>query len=159
VNHLINLQRFIRDLLDYDENLIERGRRNFEQADFETDYIVVDGIGAARALTRSERFDDVDEQMHYIRRFAKPCTIDFYGTGAFTNADDFVTLLGSQESKELQESLGITVGSVSSVTDVKQLTGQQYGERLQVEIVMQYNVVKTVSTLRIDDAQLEFITN
>lgn len=157
MNPLINLQRFIRDLLDYDEALIELGRRNYKQEDFETGYIVVDGLGAARPLTRSERFDDAEEEMHYTRRLSKPCTIDFFGSVAFANSDDFVTLIGSQLSKELQESLGITIGSVSAVTDVKQLTGQQYGERLQIELNMQYNVTKVVSTLRIDDAQLEFI--
>lgn len=167
MNPLVLLQMFIRDLLEYDVSLIERGRRNFEQQDFETAYIVVDGLGAERALTRSSSFDGDAEEMEYSRKYAKPVTIDFYGpiskgldgSKAYENAHNFITLIGSQTSKDLQETLGITVGSVSAITDVKALTGQQYGERLQLSIVMHYNVTKSVPTLRIDTAQLSFLVD
>ena len=159
MNPLIYLQLFIRDLLVYPEELIERGRRNFEQADFETDYIVVDGLGGSNTTARSESFDSVAEVMSYARRISKPCTIDFYGAAAFTNSDKFVTLLGSQLSLDLQAELGVTIGSVSVITDVKSLTGQQYGERLQLSLIMQYNISSAVATLRIDEAQNEFLTN
>lgn len=159
MNPLIYLQLFIRDLLVYPEELIERGRRNFEQVDFETDYIVVDGLGGSPITARSERFDPVAEEMEYTRRTSKTCTVDFYGDNAFTNSNKFVTLIGSQLSFDLQHELGVTIGGVSSITDVKALTGQQYGQRLQLSLVMQYNISSVVPTLRIDESQLEFITN
>jgi len=156
MNPLIKLQLFIRDLISHPESKIKRGRVNFVQADFETDYIVVDGIGQAVTLSRSEKFDPVEEIMTLSRRMSKPCTIDFYGAAAFTNSDKFVAMMGSELARDLQETIGVTVGSVSNITDVKALTGQQYGERLQLSLNMQYNISTAISTLRIDETQLEF---
>lgn len=156
MNPLIKLQLFILDLLSYSEALIKRGRVNFEQVDFETNYIVVDGIGPAVTLSRSEIFDDAEEELTISRRVSKPCTIDFYGANAFVNSDSFIAMMGSQLARDLQDTIGVTVGSVSNITDVKALTGQQYGERLQLAVNLQYNISKIVPTLRIDEAQLEF---
>lgn len=158
MNPLIQLQKFIRDLLTYNEQLIKRGRTNFEEADFETAYIVVDVLGESTPITRSESFDDVAEVMTYARRFRIPATVDFYGneTTAHSNAQRFMLLLSSQLASDLQYQHGITVHAPSGITDVKNLTGQQYGERLQISVVLHYNAVETVNTLRIDTAQLEF---
>lgn len=158
MNPLIELAKFTRDLLPYNEQLIRIGRQNFERADFETNYIVVDGLGPIQPLARGQKYDGTAEQMSYSVRQQKPCTMDFYGPGAYDNAERFQLLLRSQQSHDLQHDLGITVNAVNAITDVKALTGQQYGNRVQIELNMNYTVSADVDTLRIDTAQIEIIS-
>lgn len=153
----INLGRFVRDLMTYDESLIKFGRQNFVREDFETDYIVIDSLAGDTPLTSSEDYDGDAEQMTYSERVSRLVTFDFYGFNANANCRKFRILARSQPSLELQESLGITVWHPGSATDVKALTGQQYGERMQLECQVHYNQSEVVDILRIDTAQLRII--
>lgn len=157
MNPLKQLAIFTRDLLTHNEQLIRIGRQNFERAQLEANYIVIDGLGASVAISRSEEFDGNTEEQSFGSQMLKPCTIDFYGADAFINANKFRMMLRSQLSYELQTSLKIGVYGASTVTDVKALTGQAYGNRVQLEINLQYCDTLTIDTLRIDVAQISII--
>jgi type II secretory pathway component PulL len=51
--------------------------------------------------------------------------------------------------------LGLGVYQASGLTDVKMLTGQQYGERQELTLNVRYATAADVDTLRIDTAELE----
>lgn len=149
---------FVRDLLDYDEQLIRVGRLGFDIDDFETAYIGVDALGAANRLGGGETYDGDAETMRYQQQWRAPVTLSFYGAGAWGRASNFVLLVKSQKAYELQRTLGIGVFQTSQLTDVKILTGQQYGERIEIAFNVQYSISASVDTLRIDTAQLELRT-
>ena len=146
---------FIRDLLTYDEQLIRIGRQNYDITDFTIGYIGVDSLGSSRRLASGEKYDGTLEQMTYQQQWQAPVTISFYGSDAWTTATNFSLLIQSQKSLELQESLGIGVFQSSGLTDVKMLTGQQYGERQEVTLNVRYSTTANVDTLRIDTAVTE----
>jgi len=149
---------FIRDLLTYDEQLIRIGRQNYDIDDFAIGYIGVDSLGASRRLASGEQYDGTLEQMTYQQQWMAPVTISFYGTDAWATATNFALLIQSQKALELQESLGIGVFQASGLTDVKMLTGQQYGERQELTLNIRYATSVNVDTLRIDTAITEIRT-
>ena len=149
---------FIRDLLTYDEQLIRIGRQNYDITDFTIGYIGVDSLGASRRLASGEQYDGTLEQMTYQQQWMAPVTISFYGTDAWATATNFALLIQSQKALELQESLGIGVFQASGLTDVKMLTGQQYGERQEITLNIRYATSVNVGTLRIDTAITEIRT-
>jgi len=149
---------FIRDLLGYNEQLIRIGRQNYDIDDFTLGYIGVDSLGAAQRLASGEKYDGTLEQMTYQQQWQAPVTISFYGSDAWTTATNFALLIQSQKSLELQESLGIGVFQASGLTDVKMLTGQQYGERQELTLNVRYSTSADVETLRIDTAITEIRT-
>ena len=146
---------FIRDLLGYNEQLIRIGRQNYDIDDFTIGYIGVDSLGASRRLASGEKFDGTLEKMTYQQQWQAPVTLSFYGSDAWTTATNFALLIQSQKSLELQDSLGIGVFQASGLTDVKMLTGQQYGERQEVTLNVRYSTTANVDTLRIDTAITE----
>lgn len=147
--------KYVRDLMAVSETLIKLGRVNFERKDFETDYIVIDSLTGDIPLASSSSFDSVDESMEYTSLIKKAFVVDFYGENAYANASKFQLLVRSQKSSELQDTYKISVYRVTTVTDVKALTGQQYGNRVQCELMVQFNNSIEVDTLRIDVAQIE----
>jgi hypothetical protein len=149
---------FIRDLLAYDEQLIRTGRQNYKIADFTIGYIGVDSLGASRRLASGATFDGTLEKMTYQQQWIAPVTISFYGDDAWSTATNFALLIQSQKSLELQESFGIGVFQASGLTDVKMLTGQQYGERQEITLNVRYSTSADVETLRIDTAITELRT-
>lgn len=146
---------WLRDLLDYDESLILIGRRNFEREDFETAYITVDTLGAGNLKGSSYDFDDEEEQETHTLLYTLPITLNFYGPDAHDRAMRLVALRRSQESVELQKQYSIVVYSPETIIDAKALTGQQYGERIEVVLNAEYRHIETVDRLRIDKAQVE----
>ena len=155
---LIDVSRYVRDLLSYDEQLIVQGRLNVEREDFTLGYIVVDALGAALRIDQGKKFDDVAEQVTYSTRWRGPVTIDFYGTGAQDRAELFAGMHRTQAALELRRALKLGINQPSSIVDLKALTGQQYGERVQVTVTVTYNTGVTVDALRIDTAQTEIHT-
>ena len=149
---------FVRDLLVYGEQLIRIGRQNYDITDFTIGYIGVDSIGPARRLASGEKYDGTLEVMQYQQQWIAPVTVSFYGDEAWSTAANFALLIQSQKSLELQESLGLGVYQASGLTDVKMLTGQQYGERQELTLNVRYATTVNVDTLRIDTAQIELRT-
>ena len=155
---LVAVAKFVRDLLTYDEQMIRIGRQNFEREQFETAYIVVDALGAQMRAASLETYDGDAEELSLGVVWRGPVTLDFYGDGAYTRAIDFSLRMRSQAALELKKSLGINIYTASSATDVKALTGQQYGERVQIEMTVEYSSEIVIDTLYIDTAQLEIRT-
>lgn len=149
---------FVRDLLAYDEQLIRIGRQNFEQVDFETNYIVVDALGRSERSASLQDYDGETEIMKLGGIWKGPVTLDFYGSGTYDRAIDFSLRSMSQAAIELRKNLGITIYHPTGPTDVKQLTGQIYGERIQIEMMVEISQEVDIATLRIDTAQLEIRT-
>lgn len=154
----IQLMRFTRDLLGHPEEFIKAGRQNFDRQHFEQPYIVIDSLAGDIPLSSSESYDGALEQMAYIEQVSRPFVWDFYGPTAHTLCRNFRLLARSQSSLELQQSLGVTVWHPTAATDVKSLTGQQYGERMQLQCQVHYCPSVVVDILRIDTAQLRIIS-
>jgi len=148
---------FVRDLLVYGEQLIRIGRQNYDITDFTIGYIGVDSIGPARRLASGEKYDGTLEVMQYQQQWIAPVTVSFYGDEAWSTAANFALLIQSQKSLELQESLEIGVFQAIGLTDVKMLTGQQYGERQELTLNVRYATTANVDTLRIDTARIDLI--
>lgn len=155
MNPLVQTALFTRDLLSYDEQLIRLGRQNFERDDFEADYIVIDALGAAQRLGSLETYDGDAEEQSLGAVWRLPVTLDFFGDGAYSRALEFSNRARSQAAYDLKRTHGIEVNQASGITDVKALTGQQYGERVQIELSVQFSADTTIETLRIDEAQFE----
>ena len=146
---------FVRDLLTYNEQLIRVGRQNYEIEDFEIPYIGVDALGAAQRLASGQKYDGTAEEMTYQQQWQAPVTLSFYGPDAWITATQFGLLIQSQKALELQESLGLGVYQVSTITDVKILAGMTYGERQDMTLNVRFAISVDVNTLRIDTAELE----
>ena len=155
---LVEVALFVRDLLGYDESLIKIGRDNDTITEFTVGYIGVDTLGSARRLASSKTYDGVTEVMTYSQRWSIPIVLSFYGTLAWNTATTFSLLIKSQSSLELQQAQGIGVHQVSELTDVKVLTGQQFGERIELNFNLHYTTSADVDTLRIDTAQISILT-
>jgi hypothetical protein len=155
---LVKAATFVRDLLDYSEQLIRIGREGYEIDDYNTAFIAVDSLGTLRQLSSGEKFDSVSEKMTYFSRSIVPIVLSFYGDGAHERAASFSLLVKSQKSLELQYTLQIGVFSTTSITDVKLLAGQQYGERVELNFNMQVTSTVDVDTLRIDTSQISILS-
>ena len=155
---LVAVATLIRDLLTHNEQLIRIGRQNFEREEFETDYIVVDALGLSQRIGSMEEYDSDAENLSLGHMWRTPVTMDFYGPGAYTNIGRFALLLRTQAALDLKKTLAIDVHQAKSYIDLKALTGQQYGNRVQLELTVISSSQLDVTTLRIDTAQLEIRT-
>ena len=149
---------FVRDLLGYNEQLIRIGRQNYDIEDFTVGYIGVDSLGAAQRLASGEKYDSTLEKMTYQQQWQAPVTLSFYGADAWATATRLALIIQSQRSLELQQLLGLGVYQASGITDVKMLTGQQYGERQELTLNISYSTAADIDTLRIDTAKIELRT-
>lgn len=152
----LQLSRFVRDLLDHNEQLIKQGEINFEREDFQLNYIVVSEISSV-ALAIPKTFDSDNEQMNYGVSMSATMTIDFFGKDSNTNKLRFFQLANSQKGYELQRDMKLTVSNPSASTNLKQLTGSQYSPRFQLSLNIRYTESLNVPTLRIDTAEVDTI--
>ena len=154
--HVIKVARYVRDLLVYDEALIKFDREDTQQNDVDTSYIVVNSSEVSTVLSTGQQYDGDVEIMNYNATLSQSFTIEFYGNLAYSNAQEFTLKTRSQKAKEILRGLKITVYNVSSVTDVKQLLGSQYGNRVHVTFNITYTPNVNVDTLRIDETVIEY---
>lgn len=152
---LVAIAKFVRDVLTHDEALIRIGRLNWEQDDPTTGYIVVDALAPQRRTATLESYDGDTEVLSLGHMWRGTVTLDFYGDGAYDRAELFCLMCKSQAAYELKKSLGLDIHQPNQITDVAALTGQQYGERIQVELVAERCATADIDTLRIDTAQVE----
>lgn len=155
----IQLMRFTRDLLKHDEQLIKRGRVNEEQELSTIDYIAVDSLTSAMPITKRQSYDEVNEIVTYGLRFRQSFTLDFYGNNAYKNASEFAILINGHISQRLQKQYNITVGSASAIIDLKLLTGREYVNRYQVEVMLQYEKSVSQELYRIEVVPFEVATD
>lgn len=155
--HMIAVARFVRDLLTYDEQLIKFDRRNVVASDFATNYIVVNGSLPQAVLARGKSYDGGSEVMTYTSAVSHAIVLEFYGDGAYANAEAFLMLSESQKANELRRKNALTIMAVSNITDVGQLLGQSHGNRVHLSFNVQYAPAHDVQTLRIDTPQFQFL--
>lgn len=155
---VVNLAKYVRDLLDLTTEQVEIGRDNFERTDFAATLIVVDEINS-RPLGSRRKFDSDNEQINVTSKWLGDFTLDFFGTNAKTNVSRFSLLQKTEKAYELQRDLGIAVYVGSVRSDLKKLTGSQYSADYQLELKLEYNESIIEPTLRIDIPQVELITN
>lgn len=153
----IQLMRFTRDLLTHPEEFVKAGRQNFDRQHFEQPFIVIDSLSGDIPISSDSQYDGAAEQMTYTEYVSRAFVWDFYGPTAHSLCRNFRLLARSESSLELQQSLGITVWHPTAATDLKSLTGQQYGERMQLQCQVHYCPSLVVDILRIDTAQLRII--
>lgn len=154
----IKLAILIRDLMKLNEGIVLIGRQDILQKDFKTGYIVVDQLGASMRTASGEKYNGTTEVMTFGDSFKAEMTVEFFGFTAYDNAKKLTGILRSQAALDLKHDLGFDVNRVSSVQDVKQLTGQQNGNRLQMTMMAEDNQTVDVETLRIDVAQFKILT-
>lgn len=150
--NLLNVGRYIRDLLTFPEGQILFGRINEELYDLTTDLIVIDSL-ASTVIGEEPDYDGVNEVLSYRNRIRDQITIDIYGSNAYTYASKLRVLIKGEASYELQRTLGIGVYHVGNIQDLKFLGGTQYSNRINLEMGVQYLESVDVNTLRIDEAQ------
>lgn len=155
--HMKAVARFVRDLLDYDEQLIKFDRRNVQASDFSTSYIVVNGALPQAVIARGQRFNGAAEVMTYSASVSHAIVLEFYGDEAYSNAENFLILSESQRANELRRAQALTIMAVSNITDVGQLLGQSHGNRVHLSFNVQYAPAHDVQTLRIDTPQFQFL--
>ena len=147
---------FIRDLLGHSEDLIRIGRYDYSREELEQNFIGVDILGPVRLIGRGSSYDSGAEETTISRMSLATVTIDFYGDGAYTLSQEYMLRLCTQKAFDLiSVNSDVVPHGVVNVTDVKQLTGQQYGERIQVEQNIGVSASLAVPTLRIDAVQTE----
>lgn len=160
MNNILTLVgRYVRDLLDYDPNLMVEGRVNDELADNNISYIAYDTNSLAQRIGDGESYDGDTEIQNLNIRYSQEFTLSFYGDDAYTNVDTFTLLQKSQAAYDKQYELEISVYLNSGITDLKLLTGSTYNNRLDVTIKILYNKSINISALRIDELQYNLITN
>lgn len=153
------LRYFVGLLMDMDKQFVVKGRENKFQEDYKTDYVVVDDLAPSERISGSLDFDGDAEVQKISNNYITTFTIDFYGTSAYDKSNEFVLMARSQKAYELKKVLGIGIYQVSSIQDLKKLTGQQYGNRYQVTLKVEDSRAVEIDTLRIDEAQIETITD
>lgn len=143
------LRVFVMDLLDVD--YVVYGRLEFERKNDDDNIIAIDSLAQAATMIIAEHYDHVAEKITYRQRKKQRYTFDFYGEDAYENANRFSLLINGYKSQRLQIEYNITVGSVTSVIDLRTIESTVVGERFQVEAVIQYDTSVTEDLLRIDD--------
>lgn len=150
---------FTRDLLEHpDESLIVIGRENYDVTDFTTEYIVIDALGQMGKVGNMEDYDGDTEKLAIGAVWRGPVTLDFHGNDAYSRAIEYGLLARSQRAYELKQTLGVNIFHSSGPTDLKFLTGEQYSNRVQIELQIEYTHEVIIDTLRIDTAQIEIRT-
>ena len=160
INPRNELKRFIRDLLGLNENCIKDGRDN--AYDNQTDLLItVDDLSPAIQQSVVKTYDGSEgvEEMTIDAAMLGQFTINFYGNRdkARESAFLFSTLRNTEAARTLQKTHGISIYRVSAITDLRQLAGKTYHERYEITLNMGYNITNTISTLRFDEAQFEFL--
>lgn len=148
---------FTRDLLGVDESIIKLGRSNMIVDNFTTAQIVIDILGSVTVQTSSEKYDGVLESMNYNNTQNATVTLNFFGDGSYELANKFILLCNSEKKYTLENMLKLRVGIPKTITDVKLLTGAQYSEQYEVELSITSVEDIDIATLRIDEAQTQFL--
>lgn len=149
---------YVRDLLQQPEGeVVVLGRANIDQDDLTSLRIAIDANGIATPMNINEQYDGDAEEMTHAQQWHQSCVINFYGDGAWQEAQKLILLNRSQTAYELQRDSGLSVFLASSITDVKLLTGENFSNRFEMAVNVQYTLSVTETVLRIDEAQFTII--
>lgn len=155
---LFKVGDLIRRLTNAPDGEILIGRANIVNKDYRKRLYVVDEIPPAQVISSGEKFDGIAEKMKFMTMYRADITIDVYGATAYTDAKTLTALVRSQAGHDAKTALGFTGFNVSSKTDLKELTGSQYINRIQLACVVQYCETVEIDTMRIEVARMKIIT-
>jgi hypothetical protein len=155
---VVAVAQYITALMSYDANLVFAGRDNFLRQDSSTNYVVVDLVTSGIKGSGKEFNSDTEIQT-ITTRYVGSCQVLFYGVDARTNAQSFRNVSLSENAFTLQRSLGINLSRVSQVNNLKVADGKKYHSLYLTEFKVEYSTSDEIETLRLDEAQIEFITN
>lgn len=153
------MAQFTRDLLGVSNSTIAVGRTGKLRGSADSAQIVIDTLGGGRLLANGKDFDGDAEEVAYSLLEEWRVTVDFYGDGAYDNAQSFRLRCLSEKARQLSSALGIAVHIPSRITDVKRLLGAKaHRNRYQIEVIVHHSTSEAVDTLRIDTAQVTVYT-
>ena len=141
--------KYVKDLLNYDENLIIIGKENYERANFQDNLIVVDFTSLIPIGTPYSYDGDAENESICIKMIGD-FTLDFYGDNARDTAILFNGLKLSQSGYELARDANIEVFDFNQLLNLKELTNNVYTNRFQVQLKIGYTETTIVNTLTID---------
>lgn len=157
---LVLFARYVRDLLQQPEgDVVVIGRDNNERETTNQLTIAVDQLAPSEPVTVNEVYDGDAESMSYATLLRTVFTIDFYGAGAYEQVTAFMGLCRSEAGRQIAKALSIEVAVPLQYTDVRLLTGSQYSEHYQLELVGHTTNKHDTETLRVDIAQVEITTD
>jgi hypothetical protein len=141
---------YVTSLLEFDESKVLIGRSNISQEIFSNNYIVIDKLAPSQNIANGYEFEGTNESMKYNAVMSGTFTLEFYGDNGYENVYKFINLHRSQLSKDLQKQYGMTIFNPTGLNDLKQVVGNKYYDRYEVEIVVQFNESLTIGVLKID---------
>jgi len=156
---LDDLANYITSLMTFEPTKVLIGRENATKETFAQNYIVVDTLTASENISSNREYDSETERETLITTLRGRFTLEFYGDNAEQNANTFVNLQSSQKARDLQKSYGISVFRGYSVNNLKQIYGNRYFNRYEIEVIIQYNISTVIDTLRIEEIPISYKTD
>lgn len=156
---LIKLANYVTELMTFDETKVLIGRENATRDNFSQNYIVIDTLAPAGNLSngRDYNYTTEKEKLNTVQKGS--FTLEFYGTAAYSNCNKFVNLQSSQQGKDIQKTHGITCYKASTINNLKQLAGNKYFDRYEIEVMVLYNDSFEIDTLRIEEIPTMYVTD
>jgi len=156
---LTKVADYITELLSIGPEQVLIGRENATIETFENDFIVVDSLTPALPISTNREYDKENEIESFVTFLEMKVTLEFYGANAYSNAFKFLNLQNSQLARDLQKKYEITLYKTGSINNLKQIVGDRYFERYEVELKVQFVEKTSIETLRIDEIVLDEILN
>jgi hypothetical protein len=153
----IKIAKYVTDVLLFDSSKVIISRENFVLNDFADNKIFIDTIANRQNLGSNEIFDGTNENMTYVTTYKQIFTIDFIGSGAETNVNDFVNLQNSERAytSSKNESISVLIGN--NINKIKDQKGNEYYNRYQVEVMVYFYEQTQISQDRFDEAQTVYL--
>jgi hypothetical protein len=153
----IKIAKYVTDVLLFDSSKVIISRENFVLNDFADNKIFIDTIANRLNLGSNEIFDDTNENMTYVTTYKQIFTIDFIGSDAETNVNDFLNLQNSERAytSSKNESISVLIGN--NINKIKDQKGKEYYNRYQVEVMVYFYEQTQISQDRFDEAQTVYL--
>jgi hypothetical protein len=153
----IKIAKYVTDILLFDSSKVIISRENFVLNDFADNKIFIDTIANRQNLGSNEIFDDTNENMTYVTNYKQIFTIDFIGSNAETNVNDFLNLQNSERAytSSKNESISVLIGN--NINKIKDQKGNEYYNRYQVEVMVYFYEQTQISQDRFDEAQTVYL--
>lgn len=153
----IKIAKYVTDVLLFDPSKVIISRENFVLNDLIDNKIFIDTIANRLNLGSNEIFDGTNENMTYATTYKQIFTIDFIGSNAETNVNDFLNLQNSERAytSSKNESISVLIGN--NINKIKDQKGKEYYNRYQVEVMVYFYEQTQISQDRFDEAQTVYL--
>jgi hypothetical protein len=149
---------YVTALMAFDPSKVIIGRENAIKENFSQNYIVIDTLAPAVNFSNGRDYNPITEKEKLNTVQKGSFTLEFYGTDSDSNCNKFVNLQSSQQGKDLQKTYGITCYKASNINNLKQLVGNKYFDRYEIEVMVLYNDSFEIDTLRIEEIPTVYVT-